>query len=510
MKTAKDLGLYILFRPGPYTHAEANGGGFPGWLTTGKYGSLRNDDPRYTAAWTRYYEAIADHIRPYLIENGGTIITWQPENEYGNQWLDVPSRKPNMTAIRYMELLHEKTRAFDVRIPTTANNPNMNTSAWSKDFSNVGGEADMYGLDHYPSCWTCKLQDCDEVNGAFKPYFVFDYYSHFMELAQTQPFFLSEFQGGAFNPWDGPTGGCPGDIGPTWANLFYRHNLAERITLVNVYMAYGGTNWGNLACPGLGTSYDYSAPISEARLITVKYLETKIFGLFIRVARDSVKVNRVGNSTEYSTNPDIFTTELRNPDTNAGFYVTRHKVSASRDMSEFQLKVSTSIGNLTVPQSGVITLDGRQSKILVTNFAIARSGKTLIYSTAEVLTLVDFGDRQVVVFWTPEGESGEFLLQGATSASLVAPSAPAEAEPSYTATTDEMNVLSNVTASGADIFTTTSNGVLASFTVTSENQVFEFDNGVQAVVVNREGAYMFWAPTWDTDPQAAESSTGKF
>lgn len=47
---AKELGMYMIVRPGPYVNAEASAGGFPLWATTGAYGSLRNDDPRYTAA----------------------------------------------------------------------------------------------------------------------------------------------------------------------------------------------------------------------------------------------------------------------------------------------------------------------------------------------------------------------------------------------------------------------------------------------------------------------------
>jgi len=30
---AKQVGLYIYFRPGPYVNAEATAGGFPGWVS---------------------------------------------------------------------------------------------------------------------------------------------------------------------------------------------------------------------------------------------------------------------------------------------------------------------------------------------------------------------------------------------------------------------------------------------------------------------------------------------
>ena len=33
------------------------------------------------------------------------------------------------------------------------------------------------------------------------------------------------------------------NTGPDWVNVFYRHNVAQKITAVNVYMAFGGTSW---------------------------------------------------------------------------------------------------------------------------------------------------------------------------------------------------------------------------------------------------------------------------
>ncbi|KAH7012793.1 putative beta-galactosidase [Macrophomina phaseolina] len=450
---AKELGLYIVYRPGPYSNAEANGGGFPGWLTTGEYGPLRDDNKAYTKAWERYSEAVAEYVRPHLITNGGPIIMWQIENEYGQQWLDPDTKKPNQTAINYMELLEEKAREWGIDVPFTANNPSMWTRSWSKDYSDVGGEVDIYGLDHYPA------------------------------VSQTQPSFLMEFQGGSFNPWDGPEGGCSENMGPGWVNLFFRHNLAQKVSAVNLYMVYGGTNWGNIGFPEVGTSYDYSAPIHETRLIGDKYNEAKLFGLFVRVAHDFTKADRVGNSTDYATDEDIFTTELRNPDTGAAYYVTRHDYSPSTDVTKFRLRVSTEAGNLTVPSTGSITLTGRESKTLVTDFSIGSSGKKITYATLEVLTVADLGDRQVVVFWAPDGEQGEFLLKGAKSGKVVSGKADKKS------------------------LTKTQNGIVTNVVTSKENTVIEYNNHVQAVLVDRQSAYKFWAPTLDSNPLAWENST---
>ena len=84
---AKELGMYVLFRPGPYVNAESNAGAFPLWVTTGAYGELRNNDTRYTAAWKPFWTEISKIVAPYQITNGGNVITYQIENELGEQWI---------------------------------------------------------------------------------------------------------------------------------------------------------------------------------------------------------------------------------------------------------------------------------------------------------------------------------------------------------------------------------------------------------------------------------------
>jgi hypothetical protein len=54
----------------------------------------------------------------------------------------------------------------------------------------------------------------------YSAYQVIDYYDHFAEVSPTQPSFFPEFQGGSYNPWSGPEGGCPADIGADFANLY--------------------------------------------------------------------------------------------------------------------------------------------------------------------------------------------------------------------------------------------------------------------------------------------------
>ncbi len=89
-------GLFVYFRPGPYITNELDGGGVPAWMFTrttkksrnadGKP-NLRTNDPDYLDYVERYFDALNDVVRPYLITNGGPIILYSIENEY--DWFEM-------------------------------------------------------------------------------------------------------------------------------------------------------------------------------------------------------------------------------------------------------------------------------------------------------------------------------------------------------------------------------------------------------------------------------------
>ncbi|KAF2669124.1 family 35 glycosyl hydrolase [Microthyrium microscopicum] len=484
MTMAKELGLYMFIRPGPYINAEANAGGFPLWLTNGAYGSLRNDDPRYTAAWTPYMEAISKIIKPHLITNGGNVVFFQIENELEGQWKGNPMAKiDNPSVENYMDLLEKNARANGIDVPLTHNSPNMQSHSWSKDFSNSKGNVDVSGLDSYPSCWSCNLTECTETNGEYKAYSTANYYDYFQVDSPTQPNFMPEFQGGSYNPWGGPQGGCSADIWTDFANLFYRDLIAQRVTGISLYMVFGGTSWGWHAAPVTGTSYDYASPIQENRTIGDKYYETKLLAQFTRAAKDLSFTDRIGNGTSYTTNAAIMASELRNPDTNAGFYVTRHRDSTSSTVETFKLKANISGSILTIPQydSG-IKLNGHQSKILVTEFEFGN--KLLLYSTAEVLTYSVQDKKGTLVLWVPTGESGEFAIDGVKNG----------------------RVISRDGSTSIGIYSGQSN-VTITFQQTRGSSLVELDDGTRVILLDRSAAYRLWSPVLGNNPSADADDT---
>lgn len=483
---AKDLGLYVIFRPGPYVNAESSAGGFPPWLTTGDYGTLRNNDSRYTDAWKPYMEKMSEVVLPHAVTNGGNVILYQLENEYGNQWTNVTAKTPNTTGIHYMELLEASVRSSSIDIPTLHNNPNLGTKAWSQDYDDVGagGNVDVYSADNYPSCWSCNLAECTSVNGFPPDFTVFDYYTHFQETAPTQPSILAEFQGGSYNPWNGPAGGCVNNTGPNWVNVFYRNNLSNKATGVNLYMVFGGTTWGGLPMPTVGTSYDYSAPISEPRTIGDKYAETKLLGFFLRAAKGLTRIEKGGNgTTNYTGNAAVFAQELYNVDGDGRFYVVKHANTTLTSLETFKLRVETSQGELTVPQYAPhVAIDGRQAKVLVTNFDAG--GQQVIYSTAEVLAVSVLDKKPVIVFWVPTGETGEIYLRGVGRGNVASGGAYSHVE-----------------------FHEAKKGLIVSFKQNEGASVLTFNNGLRVVLMDRTAAYKTWQPELSNDPHSPLDQT---
>lgn len=153
LEMARDIGLYVIVRPGPYINGELSAGGMALWATTGDYGSLRSNGTAFTEAWTPYLDGVAQVARPYQLTANGTVIMYQIENEFTKQWKDAKNKRPNPEAIAYMEKLEQNARENGIVVPLIHNVPNKSGGSWSKDYDTVGagGNVDIYGLDSYVS-----------------------------------------------------------------------------------------------------------------------------------------------------------------------------------------------------------------------------------------------------------------------------------------------------------------------------------------------------------------------
>ncbi len=382
LDAARDAGIYVIARPGPYINAEVDSGGFPLWLTTKKLRN-RSTDPEYLRYSDEWLTQI-DHIlaRHQLVDGKGTVIAYQVENEY---YIGSDEGRA------YMEHLESKARADGIVVPLVGNHDGT--------FVDGKGAVEVSGWDYYP-----QLFDCSNPS-VWKP-------APDMARARTsgQPLFTAEFQGGAFDPWGGPGyPKCAELINDRFANVFYKENIGAGATAQNFYMLYGGTSWGWQPIPQNYTSYDYGAAITESRQFDPKYYEDKRIGYFVTSTAPLLKT--ASSASAQIDDPTVIDIARANPENGAQFHLIRHGDTTSTAPAAVHLSLTVNGSRISVPQrSGTaVTLSGRESKLLVANYAFG--AQTLLYSTSELMTSATIGGRDVVVLYGDRDTAGETVLR---------------------------------------------------------------------------------------------------
>ncbi len=395
------------------------------------------------------------------------MILYQPENEYT---VGLPILFPEGDYIQYVE---DQARIAGVLVPFISND----AAPLGHNAPNSGaGAVDIYGHDSYPLGFDCS----NPSNWPALDLPIYFHATHEVESPST-PYSIGEFQGGSYDPWGGAGfNSCAALLNHEFERVFYKNNFAAGVRILNLYMTYGGTNWGNIGYPGGYSSYDYGAAIAEdGRTITrEKYAELKLEANFLKVSPGYLTAN-VGEATVgiYSSNLAITVTRLEGNGT-GDFYIVRHTDYSSTASTNYSLNLPISPGNITIPlinltipwlpnivTTGVLTLNGRDSKLIVTNYNV--SGKNILYSTAEIFTHQKYENKAVIVVYSGgPNEMNELVL--VTSA---------------TPRTCEGPVV-NITTSG--------NGQILSFvTVPGQRSVVQFDD-VYIYIMGRHRPIFFF------------------
>jgi beta-galactosidase len=389
LNMANQVGLYVIARPGPYINAETDGGGFPGWLSNIK-GTARTTDPAYLGAVDQWLSHIDPIIARHQLTNGtGSVIGYQVENEmYGLQQSDASNRA-------YMADLEAKARADGITVPLLGSDHGA--------FASGQGAVNIEGWTDYPQGFNCS----QPTKWGTLP----DFAAERATLPGT-PFYLAEYQGGAFDPWGGPGyDSCRELTGPDYERVFDEAAIAAGSTMQNYYMTYGGTSWGWIPYPGVYSSYDYGAAISESRALTAKYSEQKLIGYFTQTVAPLTKTDPV--NLPAPTNPAVTVVGRQNPDTGTMLATVRPTdVTATSDLhTHIALPLGTLGDYPSVPQEpGTdLELNGHDSKMLLANYRLG--SQRLVYSTSELLTNTVADGRDVAVFYGRHGQDGETVLR---------------------------------------------------------------------------------------------------
>ncbi|QBE65474.1 beta-galactosidase [Pseudoduganella lutea] len=401
IEIAEEEGMYIIARTGPYVNAELTGGGYPGWMFRNR-AEARTDDLVYLAAsdeWMTQINAII--ARHQVTTGGGNIIAYQLENELG---------KVEPKHVRQMEHLAKKARADGITVPFFHNAagrlpdwaPKDSAAPWANK-----GPTDIYAFDGYPggSCnvfadpsgpnkapdWGIYAQPGPKAGSLTSP---------------KTPGFAAELGAGWFDYWgSNGTYECTAERqGKGFQRVFYGTNLINRITIHNVYMTFGGTSWGWLAGPVVYTSYDYGAPISEDRGLRPKALALKQQGMMVQAAEQALAQMDKGPVIATSSNK-VKVYHNVNPALGAHVLLAVHSPSDLLTDDSFTFDLATKDGSYQVP----LRLNGQDAKMLLAAYPLER--QHLVYSTSELQTHFNNGERDIALLHGRDGEAGETVLR---------------------------------------------------------------------------------------------------
>jgi beta-galactosidase len=238
LRLAREEGMWVLLRPGPYCCGEWDFGGIPTRLLRYPDLELRTlADAHYTQAVENYLRELAKVVRPHLVENGGPILMVQIENEYGS----YPRRDHE-----YIVWLR------DLWLTNGVSGPFYTSDGASEGFlKGVTLPGAAVGLD------------TGENEG---------HWAVARKMNPGVPVFSSEAYPGWLRHW-GEGNWSPGDI--SGLVTFYM----EKKKSFNLYMLHGGSNFGFTAGANNGgagyepdvTSYDYGSPVDEQGRPTPAY-----------------------------------------------------------------------------------------------------------------------------------------------------------------------------------------------------------------------------------------------
>lgn len=242
VREAQQEGLWVILRPGPYSCAEWEFGGFPSWLLKEPGMVVRSSNPLFMAAATRWMHRLGQELAPLQSAYGGPIIAVQVENEYATFGTDS----------LYM---HEvKQLLLD--------------SGFNK--------AMLYTTDGAPHVANSLLAELPAaINFGPNTSTPEQAFGYLAKARPNGPKMCGEFWVGWFDTW-GEKHHTGGSDAAAAADLKW---MLERGYSVNLYMFHGGTSfgWMNGADMDEGkykpdvTSYDDGAPVSESGELRPKY-----------------------------------------------------------------------------------------------------------------------------------------------------------------------------------------------------------------------------------------------
>jgi hypothetical protein len=355
----KDMGFWMIARPGPYVCAEWHRGGIPDWVAAKRF-PLRTNHPESLKWSHHWYGQVLPVIQRHQITMGGPIIMVQVENEY-----DFSPPMPAAAKREYIRALYNLCYTSGITVPII--------TCWTKE-ARENSDPDMARIMD-----TCNFYPRWDVVKQVVPQLIR------LRLAEpTAPLGVTELQGGWFSKIGEKLSVEQDGVNGAQLNLVTKTVLEQGVTYFNYYMGFGGSNfdWGGKT---MTTSYDYAAPLREPGGLWEKYYAARAIGIALNLFGSTLLRAEAVERIPQSTNPNVSVTERVSGKT--GVVFVRENSNAAPATAGFKMyfqdPFSPTKRVISAPREGELTIGPREMKMLPVGIPI--TGSRLRYTTAEVL-----------------------------------------------------------------------------------------------------------------------------
>jgi len=355
---AKQMGMYVFLRIGPYDNGEWDSGGLPVWLRFIPGLSVRDSDKPFIDALDQYFNKLLPIVAANQISRGGPVIMMQVENECFFRTPDGYLRKLGGTEIpnAYFQYLFDKPRQMGINLPSFFNGIHQGYSP--AGFS-------PFPSDNSPAPW-----------------------------------FTSEMWTGWFNlygPNDPPA--------QRHAEQSVWRVIAYGGAGYNLFMTVGGTNFDHWNCDTVQSSYDFGAPIGQGGDLRSMYYNYKLANYFADSFQEILAASRNTNAALNNIPSNIFSTARTSPGGTITFLENRN----FQDI------------NWQATPDCQITLGQGEIFPVVQNFSI-NDAFTLSASYARILGILPQGNTTTLVVYGDPGQQGQIQISIASGRVLVSKS----------------------------------------------------------------------------------------
>ncbi len=377
----KEMGLWLIARPGPYVCAEWDDGGFPHWVAAMRF-PLRSDHPESIKTSQHWFSEVLPVIRRHQITHGGPIITMQIENEY-DYWQGVSDGQKRA----YITALAEMAWNAGIDIPLF--------TCWTRQARE----------NNYP----VMAQIMDSCN--FYPRWnilpsVAERLQKLRRQEPDSPLQVTELQGGWFSKFGGKLSVDQGGINAAQLNLLTKTVLEQGVTSYNYYMGFGGTNF-DWAAKNITTTYDYAAPIREPGGLWEKYYAARGICEFLNL-HGSVLTRAEAVTEGCSSTNAAVSVSLRMSGKSAVAFVRENANAEQTYKMTFPDPASPTHRAIQVPREGELTLGPREMKMIPVQVPLGDG--ILRYSTAEVIAHGSNFGRDFLIVYDDPGRVAEIAL----------------------------------------------------------------------------------------------------